>query len=103
MSYWVWIPLEILLYSLIALITQLNNRQSSRKLNALLIMFSFFPLWALIAPHSDNLAFDGLLYDALMIMTMTLTLCLMGAGKRFSRLNWIGAVCAVFGFILLKA
>ena len=65
-------------------------------------MLGCLPLWAVVAPFSANLAFDGLLYDVIMLATMAATLAIMGAGKQFIWLNWLGLAIVIIGFTLMK-
>ena len=92
----------MLLYGLTAYLARLDNLRPSKKTAGLIILLGCVPLWTAVASYSANLAFDGLLYDAIMAVTMVATLALLGAGNKFSRLNWLGCLLAICGFILMK-
>jgi RsiW-degrading membrane proteinase PrsW (M82 family) len=101
-TYAIWIPLEIIFYGVIAYISRKNNETKKRKLLLIAIALNFIPLWAFIAPDSPNMAFDVLLYDTIMVLTLTSVLMFLGSGSKFKSYNWLGAILAMAGFILMK-
>ncbi|MFA5124776.1 MAG: hypothetical protein WC473_03055 [Patescibacteria group bacterium] len=101
-TYLIWIPVEIAFYAVIAYFSKKNNEVKSKKLLAIMIGLNLIPLWAFIAPDSTSLAFDMLLYDTLMTMTLTLALVTLGVAIEFKRHNWLGVMIVIIGFILMK-
>lgn len=101
-NYWIWIPVEAILYVLVAYFSKLNNNYKSYGAFIMLTIFSCFPLWAFIAPDSTNLLFDMLLYDSIMALVWTITLILLSKQPQFRFINYLGVSLVIIGFILMK-
>ncbi|MEK6879104.1 MAG: hypothetical protein AABY22_05820 [Nanoarchaeota archaeon] len=68
----------------------------------LAIFFTMIPVFPLMARFSNNLLFDGLLYDLLMLLSYIVTLLYLGAGKAFNDIQWAGLGLTIIGFVLMK-
>ncbi|MFA6227716.1 MAG: hypothetical protein WC668_00845 [Patescibacteria group bacterium] len=101
-TYLIWVPLEIFFYAVVAYFSKKNNSVKNKKILAIMIGLNLIPLWAFVAPDSASLAFDMLLYDTLMTLTLTSALVLLGAAVKFKRHNWLGVIVVIIGFILMK-
>ncbi len=71
---------------------------------SLLFYFLFFPIpiWAFVTRVSNNLLFDGLLYDVLICLFYAGCFIAMGEGKHLTPVNYIGIVTIITGLILTK-
>ena len=101
-TYAIWIPVQIVFYFLFAYFSKKNNESKNKRFMAIMICLNLIPLWAFIAPDSQNLAFDGLLYDVIMVLVFTSTLAYLGSGVNFQKQNWIGVIVIIIGFVLMK-
>lgn len=101
-TYIIWIPIEIVFYCVIAYFSKKNNEIKKKRFLFIMIMLSMIPLWSFVAPDSKNLALDGLLYDSLMVITMTMTLAYLGSGSGFKRYNWLGIALVIVGFVIMN-
>ncbi|MFA6594308.1 MAG: hypothetical protein WCT16_03560 [Candidatus Buchananbacteria bacterium] len=101
-TYLIWIPAEIIFYAITAYFSKKNNEAKNKKLLMVMIVLNLIPLWAFVAPDSKNLAFDMLLYDTIMALTLTLTLVTLGMAVQFKRHNWLGVAIVIIGFLLMK-
>lgn len=100
MSIIFWI-LIFLFYSFQAYCSKQANNDS--KLFFYLTWFiGFIPFWALVAKHSKNLIYDGMLYDFCILISYILTFILLGCGENFNKMNWIGLILIISGFALMR-
>jgi hypothetical protein len=61
------------------------------------------PLWGVVSRYSKNILIDGLLYDILMFLTYSISLCIFTKSwEKFTLINYIGLVGIIGGFICLK-
>ena len=102
-TYWIWLPLEIIFYIAVAYFSKKNNDLKNKKFFITVVLLGCIPLWAFIAPDSKHLVFDGLLYDLIMVSVMTFTLILLGdESKRINFCNWLGIILVIIGLIVIK-
>lgn len=101
-TYWIWIPIEVVFYSINAYFSKQNNEIGGTKNAIAVIGLNLIPLWAFIAPDSNNLAFDGLLYDLIMVITGITTLTYLGVGQKFRIRNWVGAIMVIIGLVIME-
>ena len=102
MRYLLWIPIEILCYVIYTWLICKNNAIGGRWL-MLLILFGMICQAAIIVSIvSKDLYFDGILYDFIMLLTFVSTMAVLGYGKEFSSLNWVGVFLALMAFVLIK-
>lgn len=104
MSYYIWIPLVIFFYSLQAYFS-FKNSQSNQE--AMFWMFMTWgitcvPMWAIISKYSNNILFDGILFDILVTLIYVAVMLICGEGEYFSYKNYVGLVLIIFGMFLLK-
>lgn len=95
-----WIFLFIF-YSFHAYINWRNNNQAGAWFYYAWLI-SVIPVFPLVTKYSKNLLFDGMLFDLVMFVSYVLTLLLLGSGKAFTLVQWLGLSLTVIGFILLK-
>jgi hypothetical protein len=60
------------------------------------------PIWALVARVSNNIAFDGIVFDALLCITYAVGLLWFSGAPGFKPINFCGAGAIVLGIILMK-
>lgn len=101
-GYWIWVPVEITLYVIVAYFSKINNDCKSIKTFIFIIALGCLPLWAFIAPDSKHLAFDMLLYDSILTITMTATLIFLTRKSNLKPINYLGIILVIAGFILMK-
>ena len=58
--------------------------------------------WFIIARYSQNLIFDGMLYDIILFFTYIITMMCLGLGKGFSTIQCIGVALVAVGFVMMK-
>jgi|GEM_PF-4809155 len=102
LTYWIWIPLEIMFYGMIAFFSKKNNEANNAKFFFIVMALNFIPLWAFIAMDSVDPAFDGLLYNVIMVLAPTATLLILGCGNKFNQSNWLGLFLILIGFICIN-
>lgn len=101
-TYWIWIPTEIVFYIIVGYFTKQNNVKKNMKSFALITALGCIPLWAFIAPDSKHLAFDMLLYDTTMTIILTATLIFLTGKSNLKPINYAGVILVIAGFILMK-
>ena len=102
-NYFIWIPVEIVFYSVVAYLSKKNNNNPQlKRFFVAMVCLNLIPLWSFVAPDSKNLAFDGLLYDTITVLVMTVVLALLGSGSSFQKQNWLGVGVIIVGFILMN-
>ena len=100
MHYLWWIPAVIIYFVLYTWISKQNNEFGGKWMLYVFIA-GLWPAWMIISRISKNIIFDGMLYDVLMFMTYTVTMTLLGAGAKFTNLQWIGVGVTVVGFTVM--
>jgi len=106
--YFWWIPTVILYYFVYYWLTKLNNAHSNLSWHTSKYFWWMFlygalcPMWLIVCRVSKNLVFDGMLYDAIMVIVYPLSMYILGAGAKFSLINWIGAGIVTVGLILMQ-
>lgn len=95
MSRAVWIPIVVALNLFAGWISVRSNITTDRKWFFFAWAVQIVPLWAVIARTSNDLVFDGLMYDATLTTAFTLG-TLWFLGEPLSLLSWAG-LCFVFG------
>lgn len=105
----IWIPIEIILYVIVGNYSKKNNdahhrgdEAASKKFWWITTLLGAIPLWAFVAPDSSNLAVDGLLYDIIMILTMTSTLLFLNNKFKMKAISWVGLTLIIIGFSMMK-
>jgi len=103
----IWIPVEIFFYVIIGYFSRRNNSTAGKKFLIIMSLLTIFPLWALIAPDSTNMAMDVLLYDTIMVLTLTASIIYFGrktetAKRMWGIYNWCGLLLVIIGLILMK-
>jgi hypothetical protein len=61
-----------------------------------------FGLWPVVVKYSQRLFFDGLLFDAILMITYVVVLALYGKTDGFGFWQWGGVTMVVAGLILVK-
>jgi len=102
-GYWIWVPVEIIFYIIVAYYLKKNCDFKTSKYFIISTTLGLIPLWAFIAPDSNNLPFDGLLYDSLMVFIQTMTLIFLGKNdSKFEWYNWLGVILIIFGLLIMQ-
>ena len=102
MPYLVWIPLTILYYGFYAYLSRQSNLFGGYWSWGMFITGAVCPLWLLISRNTQNLLFDGVLYDILMFLSFTLTLLVIGEGQNWGFTQYLGLFLILTGLVLLK-
>ena len=103
--YWVWIPSVILLYIVCGLwSTWANDKTDPNSFRWVwaLYLLNIGGLWPWVARFSNNIVFDSLLYDLLIFFSFYCTVWYLGAASDFTRLQVMGSLLVVAGFLMLK-
>ncbi len=103
MSVWIWLPVVVLNYILCAWLTHKNS--SSKEVMWFWISYAttLLPLWTIIARHSKNVLYDGMVYDV--TMTVTYTFAIIYFTNSFSKLsytNYFGILLILVGMYCFK-
>ena len=102
MSYWIWVPLVVLEYALVAYATYRTN-VSGGAWFYLMWAAGALPVWAFIAKHSKNVVFDGMLFDVLMTVTYTVAiLAFTGSFSKLGPMQYAGLLAILLGLFLFK-
>lgn len=102
LRYVIWITLTVFCNFLLCYVATKYNNKSPWS-NYLWISFiDLIPTWALASYWSKNLIFDGMLYDAVLVISSVVMFWLLGRAEHFSLLNWVGVVLVIFGLMLVK-
>lgn len=59
-------------------------------------------VWVWVTKISQNLLFDSMLFDVVMMVTFSVCLILLKCGEFFTFLNWVGLILTMLGLILMK-
>jgi hypothetical protein len=104
MNYLIWVPLTIIWYVFLTILSfnHNNNDNLFSKTGLYLWLMGLYPMWVFVSKYSTRLIFDGMLYDSIIFLSYPITMILLGAGKTFSMVNYIGLCFLVLGFFLLK-
>ena len=103
MFYTIWITTLILYMSTYAWLCFQNNLYKTPHWFVLSWLITIIPVWSVVSKYSNNLLFDSLLYDVVMVSTYTLvTAILMKDKLAFTTVNWIGMSVVIVGFIMMK-
>jgi hypothetical protein len=102
MFYLLWVPLLMLMHSLLgyASVQANNNSKSWFYISWLLICI---PVWPMVAKYSKNIVFDGLLFDSIMLITYSFAVIIIC--KQYETLkfiNFIGFFLVISGLILFR-
>ena len=97
-----WVPLTIAYYIGFAVLSYCSNTSTDRWYWPLFIYGALCPMWVLVSRVSNNLIIDGAIYDALMFLTFTFTLMILGEGIKLTTLQWSGIACIILGMTLIK-
>jgi len=101
-QYW-WIPLAFIVYIAYAYYTKCANDNPDGWSPLLkLYVIQCLGMWPIIARYSNNLFYDGLLFDAIVLLSYCGTLIVMGAADGFTIVQWIGVATVVVGLFLIK-
>ncbi len=101
MKQFLWLPLVMLEYFLVGYLTVKNNQGAGWGL--LLWVAGALPIWTLISKYSNDLVFDGLLFDVTMVLTYTLTVVsLTGSWSKLSTMQFIGMALVFFGLYFIR-
>jgi hypothetical protein len=99
-SWWIW-GLIFLFYIGHTFVNWKNNQ-----LGQWWFWFACFvtmiPVFPLVMRFSKNLLWDGLIYELMMLLSYVLTLLLLGSGKGFNVVQYLGLLLILIGFILMK-
>lgn len=101
-QFYLWIPLVIIVYSLVAVISKKANDTQEWSWIWMLYGLNIVGIWPLLSKYSKNILFDGLLHDFIVFMTFYGTLLIMGSASTFSATQWIATTMIILGFILFK-
>jgi len=103
LHYW-WVPVVLAMYSIYAYYAKTAN-ENPTSMYPLVMLYGIqcIGLWPIIARYSQNLFFDGLLFDTIMLFSYCGTLIALGAAAGFNILQWVGVLAVVVGLSLIKA
>ena len=97
-----WIPIVIIYYIIYAILSQYGNTTSSWRYTICLIIMQTFALWPFVIRYSSNIVRDGLVYDAVIVITFYATLLYISPNKHIMWWHYVGAICIIVGLLLLK-
>jgi hypothetical protein len=101
--YYIWIPIEILLYIGAAFLSIKIQQDKGWFWFGVNCFTAAIPLWGLIARKSTNIVFDGLLYDVILIVTYSIFLIYLSKDYSSMKLmNFVGAGMVMLGLIFFK-
>jgi len=100
MHYLIWIPLCIISYIFLAF-ASLKNSQSSGAWFYAVWGQSILPLWALVSLKSNNIVFDGLLFDTIMILSYTIAATYF-SGHVVSLKFVAGILISILGLFIIR-
>ena len=63
---------------------------------------SFIPTWSLAAYFSNNLVFDGLIFDSTLVITSPILFWFLGQGHNFPLIAWFGVALTVVGLTITR-
>jgi len=101
-NYFWWVPSVIVYYVIYSWLAKQNNVQSGKWFWYMLIFGAITPFWLLVSAISNNLIFDGMLYDNIMFLTYVFTMVVLGCGAKFVPHQWLGVSLIVLGSIMLR-
>ena len=102
MPHAIWIPVIILFYFFLGYASYRNNVTNGGWVY-LIWLLGLFPGWAIVSKYSNNLLFDGILFDTIMGASYVFGICYFtGAWKSLSLLSTAGLVLTVIGLIIFK-
>lgn len=95
----IWIPIEIIVYTISAYLSTKIN--ASKTFLLLTWMINVLPLWVVVAKYSKNLFFDAILYDGILIVTYTIALAYF-TQITLKPINMIGLLLLFIAVIMIK-
>jgi len=101
-KYIFWVPLTLLYNYLMCWVAIKYNNKDFWLNYFFLTLFGLIPTWALASYFSNNLIFDGLLFDVILVISSVIFFAILGKAEHFSLLNWIGVVTVILGLILAR-
>lgn len=101
--YLAWIPAAAVFYAFAAIFTKwANDDPAAWRWFFVLYFMQAFGLWPIVAKFSKDIIFDSFLFDAIIFSAYFVTLFALGAGSKFTTVQWTGTTLLIVGFILLK-
>lgn len=95
-----WLCLCIPIYILHAYVSNLNSI-SNGKYTLLLYLTGIIPVWTFMSAHSKDVAFDGILFDVIVLLTYAISINIF-ANRHFNTTNWIGLGIIIIGILMVK-
>lgn len=107
MSYYLWIPLLITTIIIQSWLSVKSNLGNSHwfwvNYFYVPVVMLVCPLWPLIAKHTKNIVFDGMLFDSIMIVGFAFSLAIFsGKIAQFSVTSWAGITLVMLGLFIFK-
>lgn len=104
-----WIPLVIANYVTYYWISIKNNEDQllgnswyTSKWFWIMFSMSAVQVWLFVSRFTSRMVFDGLLYDMIIVLVFPISMMIFGQTVHLNKLQWIGLIIVVFGFILLR-
>jgi multidrug transporter EmrE-like cation transporter len=101
--YLAWVPIAIVIYVINAMLSKwANDFPDTWKWVIIIYLMQFVSVWPFVAKFSKNLVFDSFLFDMLIFFSYFVTLLVMGAGSKFTTVQWFGTILLIVGFVILR-
>ena len=101
-NYLWWVPTVVIYYVGYSWFARQNNVFGGNWFWYMLIFGLLCPFWLIVSAISNNLIFDGMLYDNIMFLTYVFTMAILGCGAKFVPHQWLGVSLIVLGSIMLR-
>lgn len=93
--------LSVTLYGLTGSYFSSNNQNFGGKWMFLTFLHGIFGPWFLVSRYSNNLKFDSVVYDSILLFSFWLGLIYLGQGE-FHTKDFIGLALVIFGITVIK-
>ena len=101
MFYLIWVPILIIFQLIGAYFSNKLNLEHDKKWGIYMYMMGLFPLWTIICRYSNNVVFDAILYDSIVIVTYSLSLIIL-TKINLNWINYVGLIMIFAGIFLFK-
>jgi hypothetical protein len=103
LGYWWWIPSMTIYYYYCALMSKKFNEVGSMRYGIILYLLACLcPIWLLVSWTSQDIFFDGMLYDNLVFLISAFSFIVLGCGHHFRLIQWMGVGFVIIGSVLMR-
>ena len=101
MIYIIWVPIAIIYMFIGAYFSNKLNTTHDNKWWIIQYGWSLMPIWTMVCRFSNNIVFDAVLYDLIILITYSFSLIIL-TRTSLSQTKWIGLALIFIGMILFK-